>query len=113
MFFPCHAEWLGNCSTPSGRPEKELAVMKYLEKLIARVNDRHWILLSYGLDSGWTFFIWGTYPHSGNLGWVTEEEAKKQILSIAKQHLEAHRLCVEIADLSEVSWRVVMRYFAA
>ena len=87
--------------------------MKYFEKLIARVDDGHWILLSYGLDSGWTFFIWGTYPHSGNLGRVTEEEAKKQALSSAKQHLEAHGLYIEIADLSEVSWCVVMRYVAA
>jgi hypothetical protein len=48
------AEWRRDCSSPTGRPEKRAAEeegssMKEFQKLIARVDKDHWILLSQSL----------------------------------------------------------------
>jgi hypothetical protein len=83
--------------------------MRYLEKLIAKIETEHWILLSQNSGGDWTFEIWGTYPLSGSLGLVSEQAAKKLALTVAKQHLEQHGLRNELTGLSDLSWRVAVR----
>lgn len=86
--------------------------MKELETLIARAGRSHWVLLSESVG-GWTFLIWGKYPLGGDFGKVSASEAKKAALSAAKEHLGRHGLERELTHVSELPWRVAVRYTAA
>jgi hypothetical protein len=88
--------------------------MKEFQKLIARVDKDHWILLSQSLGGDeWTFLISGTYPLIGNFGAVSESEAKKRALSAAQEHLQKYGLKRGLADAPKLFWRVAVRYIAA
>ena len=86
--------------------------MKQLETLAARVGENHWLCLSEGFD-GWTFLIWGKYPLSKDFGKISKTEATEAASTAAKEHFGKHGLEREVAEMSELSWRVAVRYTAA
>jgi hypothetical protein len=83
--------------------------MKYSEEQIAKIDVRHWILLSRGFEGEWTVEIWGAYPCMVGLRSMCEEDAKEQALCFAKQHLHRHGLSCEVLNPSKVSWRVAVQ----
>jgi hypothetical protein len=88
--------------------------MREFKELVARIDKDHWILLSQSLNSDdWSFVLWGTHPLIGNLGAVSEPEAKTGAFSAALEHLGKHGLKLHLADSAELSWRVALRYVAA
>jgi hypothetical protein len=87
--------------------------MRYLEKQIAQIEDRHWIIVTRDLWGSWTFSLWGPCPLNGGFGTIGEEDAKGQAFSAAKQHLIRNGWKVEAADVSELHWRVAVRQMVA
>ena len=88
--------------------------MQEIQKLIARIDQDHWILLSHDLGGDqWTFLIWGTYSFSGSFVAVNEADAKKRARCAAREHLQKHGVNTSLADAPELSWQVAVRYIAA
>src|SRR5262245_18995596 len=90
--------------------ETRLGAMKYHETLSAKITNDYWIVLDRNLGGNWSFLLWGKTPLSGDLGTLTEDQAKQQVLSIARLHLE--RLGLSYA-LTDVTWRVAVRQMVA
>jgi hypothetical protein len=86
--------------------------MKDLVTFVARAGKSHWVLLRQRFE-GWTLQISGEYPLDRNFGRISEPEAKEAASMAATEHLTRHGLKRELADVSELSWRVAIRYSAA
>jgi hypothetical protein len=83
--------------------------MRDLQTFVARIGKSYWVLLRQSFD-GWDLLIWGRDPLSRTFATISEIEAKRAASKAAKEHLKRHGLGLELADLSELSWRVAVRY---
>ena len=59
---------------------------------------------------GWKLLISGKYPLNRNFGRISELAAKDAASTAAKEHLGRHGLERGFADVSELSWRIAVRY---
>ena len=84
--------------------------MRFGQTLTATVGNGYWIVLEQDFGGYWTLLVWGSHPLREKLGWVSEEEAKRQSLAAAKRHLEQLGFTGELPD---VLWRVAIRQMVA
>ena len=92
------------------QPDESLG-MTCLQTFCAKITDDDWLVLSERPNGGWTFLIWGSQPHYGDLGPVPESDAKLIAIREARAYLAAHGRSVPKTVLAPLRWRVAVRQF--
>ena len=86
--------------------------MMDLVTFVARVGNSHWALLRQGFE-GWTLQISGQHPLKRIFGRMSEPQAKQAAATAVREHVKRRGPERELAYVSELSWRIAVRYIAA